>query len=88
MAITSLGRGLFFWSRSEQKWESTGQDITYHNKDKLVWTLPIDSITFVTINCGAHLTQWLSLIAVGKHRSIPLLPKLREKMQAIAAATA
>lgn len=80
--------GIFFWRHADQQWEFTGQEIFYTCRGRVIWTLPIESITYATILAGSHATEWLELSASGstKKRSILLVPALREKMQNFATA--
>ena len=78
--------GIFFWRHADQQWEFTGQDIIYTCHGRVIWTLPIQTITFATILTGSHATDWLELSASGsgKKRSILLVPDLREHMRTLA----
>jgi hypothetical protein len=75
LSILTPPIGAYLWLSADREWEFTGQEILARRRGRLLWQIPVDSITATRIQ---HLRYaiWLDLIAGGRRYSILLVPDL------------
>ncbi|MEN3940372.1 hypothetical protein WJU23_03690 [Prosthecobacter sp. SYSU 5D2] len=83
IVFSSIGLASFFWVNTDQEWHFTGLEIIAYRGGKLIWRIPIDSITEAGAKRGSHNVLWMHLHANGRKYSMPVVPELSQECQRV-----
>lgn len=83
LVLIGLGMAALFWVNTGREWHFTGLEIIAYRKGKLIWRIPIDSITEVGAEHGSHNVLWMHIHANGRKYSMPVVPELSQECQRV-----
>ena len=76
VSFTSPALGAVLWRSADREWEFTGDEIVARTRGRVVWSVPLASITETRVSAGPHRTVYLELFAGDRRYSMLVVPSL------------